>query len=344
MLISDTGSYNTINVIKQTFLSQVDNSNKQAYKLRVIKSSDGKKIYIDAYMDSPNGSVNSNVTDYIFKIYKIFNYNLANCSETRFLDYIDTYTNDTTVVVPEELKTGEINIIEKNLLGNPFTISSLAFNETRGSTIANAIDIDQIDQPSGYIYRIIHGIYCYGTWPSQCVGNALLLIGFSSINPFEEYPNNLRFGTQVAFGFDTSSILYRHTNYNSAGNKQWGEWKLVPNYDYIRENILGLRNRYQGSSSWPGNTCRYTNIVKGYYHFTAVNNSLDKLIELYFRVVGSSGETPYFDYDHVSYIRGEEYISSFSWDLTTNYLDINFSESTYWKTRLDCMNNYNSDN
>ena len=86
-----------------------------------------------------------------------------------------------------------------------------------------AINIDRINNPNGYIYRVITGTSMSGTSPSSTIGggNAFLLIGFS------QYTNSkLYYGVQMAIGFGGNKIALRNANYNSNGTS-WSAWRAI---------------------------------------------------------------------------------------------------------------------
>lgn len=80
-----------------------------------------------------------------------------------------------------------------------------------GTTSGTAINIDNIEAPLGYVYRInMTGSYTSGTLPDFGSGNGILLIGFGMSV----------FGAQMAIGFGKRQIAIRNKPFNGA----WNPW------------------------------------------------------------------------------------------------------------------------
>ena len=90
-------------------------------------------------------------------------------------------------------------------------------------TAENPINIDELYNDKGYMYRISSGETGFsGTAPSGIGGNAFILLGFSNL----QSAGHVRFGVQVAIGFGSSKIAIRSNNYNASG-AAWNEWKYL---------------------------------------------------------------------------------------------------------------------
>ena len=89
----------------------------------------------------------------------------------------------------------------------------------------NPINIDKINNNTGYIYRILVGEGFSGTSPHTVIGgaNSYLLLGYSVINAASQLPS---YGVQIAFGFSGNIIAMRHASYAPAGNA-WGAWEAI---------------------------------------------------------------------------------------------------------------------
>ena len=84
------------------------------------------------------------------------------------------------------------------------------------------IDIDNINNQYGYIYRCIStGSGFSGTYPSVLGSNGFLLIGFSYI-----HNNKLIYGVQIAIAFGVPKIAIRNCGYTPTGGT-WSEWSIV---------------------------------------------------------------------------------------------------------------------
>lgn len=84
------------------------------------------------------------------------------------------------------------------------------------------INIDKIDKPNGYMYRIITTSSGFsGTAPN--IGNGILLIGLSKILSSNEKP---QYGVQIAIGISVPKIAIRNRSYISGGD-DWDSWKYI---------------------------------------------------------------------------------------------------------------------
>nr|DAH27516.1 MAG TPA: hypothetical protein [Bacteriophage sp.] len=92
-----------------------------------------------------------------------------------------------------------------------------------GSSNNNKINIDKINNTSGYILRCL-ATYTEGTLPTTVLldGNAFLLIGFSSVINQQQ----LTYGVQMAIGFGSNKIAIRNANYNTSGSV-WSAWRAI---------------------------------------------------------------------------------------------------------------------
>ena len=100
-------------------------------------------------------------------------------------------------------------------------LPQLYLNKLYGYDASNAINIDTIHKPYGYMIRVITtGSSFSGTAPSD-MGNALLIIGFSAM-----INNGIEFGVQIALGFGADKIAFRRAGYNASGGS-WGAWKYI---------------------------------------------------------------------------------------------------------------------
>lgn len=84
------------------------------------------------------------------------------------------------------------------------------------------LNLDTIDLPYGYIYRIIDDTGLTGSKPFSAAGggNSGVLMGFSS------YTDGLKYGCQTFFGFNQPVIVCRNAAWTSSG-ATWGTWQGV---------------------------------------------------------------------------------------------------------------------
>lgn len=128
------------------------------------------------------------------------------CAANNYSEVNEALSNLQTKVANLESKTNGLN-----------------FDKTYGD-YGNSINIDTINNHSGYIYRVITGSQFSGTSPISLLGgNAFLLMGFSDINQSSNLPN---YGVQIAIGFGSSNIAIRNVSYNTTG-ATWGAWKKI---------------------------------------------------------------------------------------------------------------------
>ena len=133
----------------------------------------------------------------------------ANATPAGTVGDIITNVEDIIAQVPNDT----INKIQSNGL------TKLALNFAYSD---NDLNIDKVHGPYGYIYRFANYNSSQGTYPSGLGGNAIMLIGFSSIAK-SGLP---AYGVQIAFGFGSDKIAIRHVSYNVSG-AAWGAWKYL---------------------------------------------------------------------------------------------------------------------
>lgn len=101
-------------------------------------------------------------------------------------------------------------------------IPKLIITNSFGSALP--INIDTINNPNGYIFRVVQSSGLSGTSPLGILGGtAFLLIGFSEINTDTNLP---KYGVQIAIGFRSPIIVIRRAGYDSEGTA-WGAWKTI---------------------------------------------------------------------------------------------------------------------
>lgn len=121
---------------------------------------------------------------------------------------------------PYAMTNGELtDAVNSTILSG--ILPQLHLNKLYGYDASSAINIDTIHKPLGYMIRVITtGSGLSGTVPSE-IGNALLIIGFSSM-----VNNGVEFGAQIALGFGADKIAFRRAGYNASGGS-WGAWKYI---------------------------------------------------------------------------------------------------------------------
>ena len=113
-------------------------------------------------------------------------------------------------------------ILIPQLNSNITNIGRVELGIIHGSDNYNKINIDKINNASGYILRCLAN-YIEGTLPTTVLlgGNGFLLIGFSDMTN-----QKLTYGVQMAIGFSSSKIAIRNANYNASGSV-WSEWRAI---------------------------------------------------------------------------------------------------------------------
>lgn len=92
------------------------------------------------------------------------------------------------------------------------------FTDTWGNS-SHPINIDNINSPYGYIYRIFESSGFSGTSPTVVFGgNSYILIGFSSGLPTV-------YGVQMAFGYNGTDVAIRHHAYSESAS--WDAWRML---------------------------------------------------------------------------------------------------------------------